>query len=72
MMGIIAITLLAVGILSPFFYGIYVGLNGKSVMDIRNQTSDNENIRTALMKEQVNILDKNRRESWTDPNYFKK
>jgi len=72
MMGIIAIALLAVGILMPFIYGVYAGLKGKSVMDIRNQASDSENIKTALLKEQVNILDKNRRDSWTSPTYFKK
>jgi hypothetical protein len=68
----IAVVLISIGVLIPFLVGIFIGYNGESPVDTRYQPSDNENVKTALLKEQVNILDKNRRESWTNPNYFKK
>ena len=62
-------------ILLPFFVAFYAALRGgsRTYPPINNTVnSDNENKQTALLKEQVDLLDKNRRESWTSPTYFKK
>lgn len=63
------------GLLIPFFLAFYTALRGTPTkrQPVYSATmSDNENKQTALLKEQVDLLDKNRRESWTSPTYFKK
>lgn len=74
--GMIVAWLVLLGaILIPFFLAFFAALRGTPVKRpiTQSQTmSDSEHKQVALLKEQVDLLDKNRRESWTSPTYFKK
>lgn len=66
---------MGLALLMPFFVSFYTALRGKPTYPTypnASSSSDNEYKQVALMKDQVDILDKNRRESWTSPTYFKK
>jgi len=61
-------------ILFPFFLAFFAALKDKPMAHTHGgrTTSDDEHRQVALMKDQVDLLDKNRRESWSSPTYFKK
>jgi hypothetical protein len=70
---IIVWTLFLLAVLMPFLEGLYVGLGAKDPYPTFSKTVDEElKKQTAEAKRTADILQKNRTDSWTNPDYFKK